>query len=447
MDEAPVTARRYDTNGWYEVEDNPISMEGVFPYSGRQIGVTDPAQADELFMVYRPAAELSAPECLASFRLLPWIDDHVLIGPEMQRMSGSAVPAEQKGVEGVIGEKVYFADGVLYANIKVFSGRMAQLIAAGKRELSAGYKCRYDPEAGTWNGQPYQFVQRDIRGNHLALVDAGRMGPDVAVLDRFVFSCDALEAAPMKSKLKLTAARALILAALGSLAAPPATGGAPVALDKAPEHIKLFAALDEAAAEKKEGTDAGELTLEQLSEIIKTYAPQIRELMGALHGEPDGDEPKLEAPTDEEEAKPDAPAAPEAAKDMDPTAGESAAAGGAPASAAEDAKLRAQVAKLTAAQDGAEQRFLQRAAQRDQLVKRLAPVIGVFDHSAMTLDQVAKYAVGKLSLTAPAGTELVALDAYLAATPTHTGQHVRVGAGMDSAPKAGPLTAHYAKEA
>ena len=37
---------------------------------------------------------------------------------------------------------------------------------------------------GTFDGQPYEVVQTDMKGNHVALVEAGRMGKQVAVLDR-----------------------------------------------------------------------------------------------------------------------------------------------------------------------------------------------------------------------------------------------------------------------
>lgn len=184
--------REYDGNGWFEIKANPISKAGIFPYSGRQLGLAGP-DADRIFRVLRPEEELSDPACIESFKLLPWIDEHVMLGPVAQELTARAVPAEQKGVQGVIGEDVFFKDGTLFANIKAFSSTLAALIAAGKRELSAGYRCIYDMTAGIWNGQPYDAVQRKIRGNHLALVVEGRMGPDVAVMDRFTFTFDAKE--------------------------------------------------------------------------------------------------------------------------------------------------------------------------------------------------------------------------------------------------------------
>ena len=179
--DADESARVPDINGWYEVKGNPLSKVGVYPYLGRSIpGAPDP---DAMYGVLRPAEELSDPECIASFKLLPWINDHVMLGDDLTR-------PEAKGVEGVIGEDVYFEDGTLYGNIKVFSKRLKDLIEEGKTELSCGYRCQYEAASGTYEGQPYDFVQRNIRGNHLALVDEGRMGPDVAVLDSLTFTLD-----------------------------------------------------------------------------------------------------------------------------------------------------------------------------------------------------------------------------------------------------------------
>lgn len=183
------TARALDINGWPEIRANPLSKVGVYPYAGRSI--PGAPEQDRMYMVYRPAEELADPECIASFRLLPWIDNHVMLGSE----EAGLMPAERKGVQGVIGEEVFFQDDTLYGNLKVFSQSLANLIEAGKKELSCGYRCIYEWAPGTYKGQPFDVVQRRIRGNHLALVESGRMGPEVAVLDgsaldHFTFTLD-----------------------------------------------------------------------------------------------------------------------------------------------------------------------------------------------------------------------------------------------------------------
>lgn len=183
----PESAREYDINGWPEIKDNPLSKIGVFAYSGETVG-GDPMK---IYQVYRPEEELSSPETIASFKLLPFVDNHpsVLLGDS----SDGLTPAEKKGIEGVIGEDVYYKDGILCANIKILSESLADLIESGKKELSVGYRCIYEITPGVWNGIQYDAIQRQIRGNHLALVDQGRMGKEVAVLDHFKFTFDSKE--------------------------------------------------------------------------------------------------------------------------------------------------------------------------------------------------------------------------------------------------------------
>lgn len=180
-----ASAREVDNNGWFEVKGNPLSKVGIFPYSGGQIG-GDPSK---IYNIYRPEEELSNQETIDSFKLLPWINEHVMLG----NSDDGLTPAEQKGIEGVLGEDIYFENGILYGNIKVFSENLADLIESGKKQLSAGYRCKYDMVSGDWNGQSYDGIQREIRGNHLALVQEGRMGKDVAVLDHFIFTFDTKE--------------------------------------------------------------------------------------------------------------------------------------------------------------------------------------------------------------------------------------------------------------
>jgi len=240
------SARLFDTNGWFEVKGNPISKVGVFVYAGSQLpGAPDPGQ---MYRVYRPAEELSDPECIASFRLLPWINDHKMLGDEELDLT----PAEKKGVHGVIGEDVYFEAPYLRGNLKVFSQSLANLIEAGKRELSPGYRCTYEWTPGVFDGQAYDCVQRTIRGNHLALVMSGRTGPDVAVLDE----------APTDQE-------------------PPTSAKEP------------------SMADETKGEGGSSMTLEDAVAAIKSLAPAITALLALAGGAP-AEKP---AATDEETPK------------------------------------------------------------------------------------------------------------------------------------------------
>ena len=47
-----------------------------------------------------------------------------------------------------------------------------------KLELSGGYYCDLEEKAGVYEGQAYDKIQRNIRYNHVALVERGRAGPE-----------------------------------------------------------------------------------------------------------------------------------------------------------------------------------------------------------------------------------------------------------------------------
>ncbi len=177
------SSREVDINNYVSILSNPISRSGVFPYLGKSIGADEP---DKIYMVLRPEEELANPEAINSFKLLPMINDHVMLGSQEQ---GLTAP-EKKGIEGTTGDLVEFKDGILYANLKIFSQKLYDLIKKGKTDLSLGYRCIYEKASGMFNGEPYEYIQRNLRGNHLALVDSARC--DVAVLDS-MFTFDHLD--------------------------------------------------------------------------------------------------------------------------------------------------------------------------------------------------------------------------------------------------------------
>lgn len=390
------TAREFDANGWFEVKDNPLSLVGVFPYLGRSI---DPeADPDKLFSVYRPAEELAAAECVESFKLLPWVDDHTMLGSEEEGLT----PAERKGVQGVIGQDVYFdgadGDGVLKGNIKVFSEAMASLIANGKKELSCGYRCRYEYAPGSFKGQAYDYVQRDIRGNHLALVDNGRMGPDVAVLDHFTFTIDSKEFTPMATKTETPASNDEAIKQY---------------VQMRPALLSMIAAMDAAAKvtdkdddddedEDKKGKDESE---EEEEEEGKDKAKDESE-----PEKKDDEEAKDEDEEKEDEKKEDA----KDSKGMD---------------AAEFARE-------------VERNMAAKKALYDSLSKR----IGAFDASEMSLAKMAKYGCRKLGVNAPRGQRVSYLQAYLQGMDSASKTKV----ATDAAPARRPgnfLDRHFHKEA
>lgn len=167
--------RVIDGNGYVTVTGNPISKEGVFPYLGSEIPGY-PGDPNDIVMVYRPAEELSRQETIDTFKMMPFIDDHKWLGDE-------GVDPGTMPLSGMTGEQVYWEAPTLKANIRWFSLAMKEALESGKKQLSPAYKFDVYYEPGIFNGQAYTYVQRNLRGNHLALVDTGRTGQDVAVMD------------------------------------------------------------------------------------------------------------------------------------------------------------------------------------------------------------------------------------------------------------------------
>jgi len=48
-------------------------------------------------------------------------------------------------------------------------------------QMSCGYKANVEDKCGEWDGDKYDGIQRDIRGNHVAIVSQGRAGQEVAM--------------------------------------------------------------------------------------------------------------------------------------------------------------------------------------------------------------------------------------------------------------------------
>ncbi len=63
------------------------------------------------------------------------------------------------------------------------AGTIAKVTRRELVELSPGYRCKMDVSSGTYEGEPYDVIQRQIEYNHLTLLpkNQGRSGNDVAL--------------------------------------------------------------------------------------------------------------------------------------------------------------------------------------------------------------------------------------------------------------------------
>ena len=167
-------SKKVDANGYWYIKHNPVSKEGVFPYLGHTI--SEDCEPNKIYKVYRPAKTLKESVDSWDNPPKPFIDDHEMLGEGFTAI-------DERPVQGIIYNPVC-EDGGLYCDIAVYSEDLKHNIENGKKELSLGYFCKYRKQRGVFKGEVYDYVQEDMVGNHIALVDAGRYGSDVKVFDR-----------------------------------------------------------------------------------------------------------------------------------------------------------------------------------------------------------------------------------------------------------------------
>lgn len=123
---------------------------------------------------YRPPEEVFNQDSLKTFAFTPVTDNHP---PELVTSEN----AKQYTV-GTVGETVRRDEDHVTAALVVFDADTIAKMEAGKVQLSCGYQADIIDQAGeTPTGERYDAIQRNIRGNHVALVDVGRAGPEARV--------------------------------------------------------------------------------------------------------------------------------------------------------------------------------------------------------------------------------------------------------------------------
>ena len=173
-----ASVRRIDDNGFMHVAVSPFTREQVAPYYGYEIPGWEELKLNpqKIYYGYRPAEELSKPETVVSINGIPVQQGH--------HAEFADDPAHETRV-GAAGTDAKWEEPYLTNSLVIYDKKAQDGITSGAiRELSLAYHYRPDfSTPGEWKGQHYDFVMRDIRGNHVALVEEGRAGKDVLVYD------------------------------------------------------------------------------------------------------------------------------------------------------------------------------------------------------------------------------------------------------------------------
>lgn len=167
IDAGELAAPERLANGWLRVEGR-IARVGPQTY--------DDAGGGSHVELRLPEDVFDA-ESLASFHLVPVTNNH----PPVLLDSTNASTYSR----GSVGESVRKLDDTwVGALLMITDGPTIQAVESGRQQLSNGYTCELDTTQDPklierWG--PYAAIQRKIRGNHLAVVDAARAGTDARI--------------------------------------------------------------------------------------------------------------------------------------------------------------------------------------------------------------------------------------------------------------------------
>jgi len=126
--------------------------------------------------VYRPASEVFSKDAMTSVAHKPMTNDHPIDGVSADTWKRDAI--------GQMGDEITKDGEFVRVPLVMMDGAAIKDYEAGKRELSLGYKADIEWSSGfTDSGEAYDAIQRNIRVNHVALVDQGRANQEFRIGD------------------------------------------------------------------------------------------------------------------------------------------------------------------------------------------------------------------------------------------------------------------------
>jgi uncharacterized protein len=185
-DQVAVAGTRRLADGYLVAEARCVRT-GIQLYSGDEVGKPDMP----VVRVYRDGTQVFADASLQSFSHAPITVDHPADMVTAENWSKLAV-----GEVSTAAKK----DGEWVTLPLILKDAAAiQSVIDGKRELSAGYTCELDFTPGvTADGQQFDAQQKNIKINHLALVDRARAGSKARIGDGAWGATPIVDATPEK---------------------------------------------------------------------------------------------------------------------------------------------------------------------------------------------------------------------------------------------------------
>jgi hypothetical protein len=163
-DKAFIKDFKETDEGYLTITACPITRPGVFPYRRTDGGLSMEAKLpDELF----------SKTTVLSANAKPMTDDH----PTEPVTAANY----NKYSKGMTHNDAHVLDNKLLVSFTITDAETIKKINDGKRELSIGFQADVSKETGVYNGMQYDSVQRNMQINHIAIVDEGRAGHEIAI--------------------------------------------------------------------------------------------------------------------------------------------------------------------------------------------------------------------------------------------------------------------------
>lgn len=174
-DAISLTSRTITAEG-YLVAPGNLARTGVQEYRAHELGLdSDGMDPMKTIRLHRPPEEVFNADSMASFENKPITIEHPPRGVTADNWSELA-----KGEVRNVGRSGDMLTGTLLVKAR----DAIDALQNGKAELSNGYSFELDMTPGTTaDGVAYDGVQRNIRGNHVAIVDHARCGSACRIAD------------------------------------------------------------------------------------------------------------------------------------------------------------------------------------------------------------------------------------------------------------------------
>lgn len=196
-DAVTVAGTRRTEDGYLIADANAVRT-GIQLYAGYEVGKPDMA----VVRVYRSEDEVRSVDSMRSFSHAPVTVDHPAEPVTADNWKDLAV--------GEISTAAAWDGNRISLPLILKDADAIKIVDGGKRELSAGYTCDLDWTAGvTPDGQTFDAQQKNIRANHVAIVNRGRAGPECKIGDADLHKWGAAPIHPTTDKETITMSDAL----------------------------------------------------------------------------------------------------------------------------------------------------------------------------------------------------------------------------------------------